>query len=97
MINQLPTIAPISDLRLRQAEIIEQAKEGPVILVERGSKPALIAISPDQWNLLAEQMEYLQDALAVYKKKWELATGQDELIELSPEEISEWLGDDVPA
>lgn len=97
MINQLPTIAPISDLRLRQAEIIEQAKEGPVILVERGSKPALIAISPEQWNLLAEQVEYLQDALAVYKKKWELATGQDELVELSPEEISEWLGDDVPS
>ena len=97
MINQLPTIAPISDLRLRQAEIIEQAKEGPVILVERGSRPALIAISPEQWNLLAEQVEYLQDALAVYKKKWELATGQDALVELSPEEISEWLGDDVPA
>jgi|CXWJ01.1.fsa_nt_gi PHD/YefM family antitoxin component YafN of YafNO toxin-antitoxin module len=97
MINQLPTIAPISDLRLRQAEIIEQAKEGPVILVERGSRPALIAISPEQWNLLAEQVEYLQDALAVYKKKWELATGQDELVELSPEEISEWLGDDLPA
>lgn len=97
MINPLPTIAPISDLRLRQAEIIEQAKEGPVILVERGSKPALIAISPEQWNLLAEQVEYLQDALALYKKKWELATGQDELVELSPEEISEWLGDDVPS
>ena len=97
MLSQIPTIAPISDLRLRQAEIIEQAKEGPVILVERGSKPALIAISPEQWNLLAEHMEYLQDALAVYKKKWELATGQDEFIELSPEEISEWLGDDIPA
>jgi hypothetical protein len=97
MIYQLPTIAPISDLRLRQAEIIEQAKAGPVILVERGSKPALIALSPEQWNLVAEQMEYLEDALAIYKRKWELATGQDELTELSPEEIRDWLGDDVPA
>lgn len=97
MISQLPIIAPISDLRLRQAEIIEQAKAGPVILVERGSKPALIALSPEQWNLLAEQIEYLEDALAVYKRKWELATGQDELTELSPEEIRDWLGDDVPA
>jgi hypothetical protein len=97
MIYQLPTIAPISDLRLRQAEIIEQAKAGPVILVERGSKPALIALSPEQWDLLAEQMEYLEDALAVYKKKWELATGQDELTELSSEEIRDWLGDDLPA
>jgi hypothetical protein len=97
MISQLPTIAPISDLRLRQAEIIEQAKEGPVILVERGSKPALIAISPEQWNFLAEQVEYLEDALAVYKRKWELATGRDELVELSSEEIRDWLGDDLPA
>lgn len=96
MIQTLPAIAPISDLRLRQAEIIEQAKEGPVILVERGSKPALIAVSPEQWNLIAEHIEYLEDALAVYKKKWELASEQDELIELSPKEIREWLGDEIP-
>ena len=95
--NALPLIAPISDMRVRQSEIIEKAKTGPVILVERGSKPALVVISPERWNTIAERLEYLEDALAVYKKKWELTTGQDEMIELSPETIKEWLGDVVPA
>jgi hypothetical protein len=55
-----------------------------VVLVERGSKPALVVVSPEQWNAIAERLEFLEDAVAVYKKKWELATGQDELTELSP-------------
>ena len=95
--NALPLIAPISDMRVRQNEIIEKAKAGPVVLVERGSKPALVVISPERWNTIVERLEYLEDALAVYKKKWELAVGQDEMIELSPETIKEWLGDAVPA
>jgi hypothetical protein len=57
----------------------------------RGSSPALIAISPELWNTFAERLEYLEDAVAIYKKKWELATGQDEMIELSPETIYEGL------
>ena len=91
--NPLPTIAPISDMRVRQNEIIEKAKEGPVILIERGSKPALIVISPEQWDALVERVEYLEDAVAVYKKKWEFATGQDEMTELSPETIKAWQSD----
>ncbi len=93
--NPLPTIAPISDMRIRQADIIEKAAKGPVILLERGSKPALVVVSPEFWNNLTEQIEYLEDVAAVYKKKWELATGQDEIVELSPEMIQEWLGDDI--
>jgi prevent-host-death family protein len=95
--NRLPEIAPISDMRIRQMEIVEKARRGPVVLVERGSKPALVVVSPEQWNAIAERLEFLEDAVAVYKKKWELATGQDELTELSPETIQEWLGDAVPA
>lgn len=94
--NRLPEIAPISDMRVRQIQIVEKAQRGPVVLVERGSKPALVALSPELWNAIAERLEFLEDAVAVYKKKWELATGQDELVELSPETIEEWLGDAIP-
>ncbi len=87
----LPHIAPVSDMRLRQSEIIARAQEGPVVLVERGSRPTLVVVSPDQWNAIAERMEQLEDAAAVYKKKWQLATGQDEMVELTPEELREWL------
>ena len=95
--NRLPEIAPISDMRVRQMEIIMKAQQGPVVLVERGSKPALVVLSPALWNAMAERLEFLEDAVAVYKKKWELASGQDEMMELSPATIEEWLGDAVPA
>jgi PHD/YefM family antitoxin component YafN of YafNO toxin-antitoxin module len=93
--NPVPEIAPISDMRVRQMEIVQKARQGPVVLVERGSKPALVVLSPALWNVLAERLEFLEDAVAVYRKKWEVATGQDEMTELSPELIEDWMGDDV--
>lgn len=95
--NVLPEIAPISDMRVRQMEIVQKAQRGPVVLVERGSKPALVVLAPTLWNALAERLEFLEDAVAVYKKKWELVTGQDEMTELSSALIEEWLEDAVPA
>ena len=83
--NPLPEIATISDMRVRQLEIVMKAQQGPVVLVERGSKPALVVLSPALWNAIAERLEFLEDAVAVYKKKWELATGRDEMTELSPQ------------
>jgi len=85
------TSVPISDSLARQAEIVEKAQNGPVVLVEQESKPALVAVSPELWNQLAARLDYLEDVAAVYKKKWELATGQDEMIALSPEEVEAWL------
>ena len=93
--NPVPEIAPISDMRVRQTEIVQKAKQGPVALVERGSKPALVVLSPALWNALAEHLEFLEDAVAVYRKKWEVATGQDEMTELSPALIEDWMSDDV--
>ena len=95
--NPMPEIAPISDMRVRQMEIVQKAQHGTVLLVERGSKPALVVLSPALWNALADRLELLEDAVAVYKKKWEVATGQDEMMELSPALIEEWMGDVVPA
>jgi PHD/YefM family antitoxin component YafN of YafNO toxin-antitoxin module len=80
-----------------EMEIIMKAQQGPVVLVERGSKPALVVLSPALWNAMSERLKFLEDAVAVYKKKWELASGQDEMTEISPTTIEEWLGDAVPA
>lgn len=95
--NPVPQMAPVSDMRLRQAEILQQAQQGPVVLIERGSKPALVVLSPAQWNDICERMEFLEDAVAVYKKRWELALGRDEMTELSSAEVKEWLDDAIPA
>lgn len=51
--NTLPEIAPISDLRVRQAQIVQKAQHGTVVVLERGSKPALIVLSLALWNALA--------------------------------------------
>ncbi len=95
--NRVPAIAPLSDMRVRQLDIVQKARQGPVVLIERGSKPALVVVSPEQWNALSERIEFLEDAVAVYRKKWELATGRDEMIELTSVEIEDWLEDDLPA
>jgi prevent-host-death family protein len=95
--NRIPAIAPLSDMRVRQLDIVQKARQGPVVLIERGSKPALVVVSPEQWNALTERIEFLEDAVAVYRKKWELATGRDEMIELTSVEIEDWLEDDLPA
>lgn len=87
----LPTIVPISDMRIRQADIVEKAKDGPVVLVERGSKPALVAVSPELWESMTERLEYLEDAVAIYKKKQELATGLETMVEVTPETLVKWL------
>lgn len=46
-------------------------------------------LSPALWNALAERIEFLEDAVAVYKKKWEVATGHDTMTNLSPTDIEE--------
>jgi prevent-host-death family protein len=95
--NPLPEIAPISDMRVRQMEIVKKAEKGPVVLIERGSRPALVVLSPALWNALTERIEFLEDAVAVCKKRWEVVTRKDEMTELSPAEIEDWLEDAVPA
>lgn len=52
-----------------------------------------IILSNQQWDLILDHIEDLEDAVAVYKAKWELATGQEEMIELSSDEINEWLNE----
>jgi hypothetical protein len=54
-------------------------------------------LSPALWNALAERLEFLEDAVAIYKKKWEVATGRDEMLELSPFQIEEWMENGVSA
>jgi hypothetical protein len=90
-------IAPHSDLRLCQAEIAKKAQQSPINDVDQDSGALLVAISPAIWNSIAERLEFLEDAVAVYRKRWELATGQDEMTELTRAQIDEWLGNSASA
>lgn len=53
--NAVVDVAPISDLRDRQAEIIAQIAKGPVILTE-GGRGAAVLLSMQEWQTIVEQL-----------------------------------------
>jgi prevent-host-death family protein len=55
-------VAPISDLRHRQNEIIELLSEGPVILTQRGRGTAVL-LSMDRWKQVMRQVAELSEML----------------------------------
>jgi PHD/YefM family antitoxin component YafN of YafNO toxin-antitoxin module len=58
MYNAMPTL-PVSDLRNRQSEIIEQLDETPVLLT-RGGYGAGVLVHPEKWNQMVQEMARLQ-------------------------------------
>ena len=61
---------PISDLRTRQAEILEQVGHAPVMLTHRGVGAGIL-VSPEQWNAMVELLEDYEDALIATERKCE--------------------------
>ncbi len=59
----MPT-APISDVHLRQKELLERLDDGPLVLMSR-SQPAAILVSVEEWNRTALSMEAM---LAIIRK-----------------------------
>ncbi len=57
-------VAPISDLRHRQNEIIAQLSKGPVILTQHG-RGAAVLLSMQQWQEINECLEARKDAQAL--------------------------------
>jgi len=93
----LPAFAPLSDFRVRQAEIIEKAARGPVVLLERGSRPALVAMTPELWNAIAEHLDDLEDAVGALRVQLDLAEGRDVLQEIDEAVVEDWLHGELPA
>lgn len=60
----IPALMGISALRLRQNEVLQKLKEGPLVLTQR-SQPVAVLVDPKQWNELMERLEELEDALEV--------------------------------
>ena len=58
----VPRTLPISDLRFKQTETLDELKAGPVLLTRQG-KAAAMLVAPEQWNSLVEKIEDLQLAL----------------------------------
>jgi PHD/YefM family antitoxin component YafN of YafNO toxin-antitoxin module len=55
----IPRTLPISDLRFKQTETLNELETGPVLLTRQGKAVAML-VSPEQWNSLIEVIEDLR-------------------------------------
>lgn len=56
MIKAIPPTFPMSDLRVRQPELIESLRRSPALLTHHG-RGAGVLVHPRQWNYLVEAYE----------------------------------------
>ncbi len=64
----MPKLVCVSDLRLRQREVLDKIKDGPVLLAQR-SQAVAVLVSPELWNRLIERLESLEDAVSVMEAR----------------------------
>ena len=89
----IPTIAPISHMRIRQAELLKKAKQGPVVLIEKGSTPAAVLLSPEQWDDMNRQIEQLK--LLAESRRIFAEMASDPSKRISQEELRRQLSEKV--
>lgn len=96
--SKVQQIIPISDMKLRQPEVLGMLMNGPVVLAHR-SRPAAVLVSVQQWDRLMAQLEDQQDIIEIQAVELKIATGKSKVIEMSPEELEAWAADDekIPA
>ena len=63
-----PGIIPISEIRKRQAQVLEEIRRRPVILTQRGHGIAVL-LSLEQWEQLMERLEDLEDAMTALEAR----------------------------
>jgi len=61
---------PVSELRTKQASILAQLRESPILLTQRG-RGAGVLVHPDQWNKMIELLEDYEDILIAKERKYE--------------------------
>jgi prevent-host-death family protein len=93
MMNKLPQIASISDLRNKHLEILARLGQGPVILANR-NEPVAVLISPTEWDAIVEELDDYWCALEAAKAELAIARGESNLIHMTDQELNEWLAED---
>ncbi len=63
MYKAMPTI-PVSDLRTKQAAILAQLSEAPILLTQRGHGAGVL-VHPELWNEMVELLDDYEDILIV--------------------------------
>jgi PHD/YefM family antitoxin component YafN of YafNO toxin-antitoxin module len=66
MYKVMPTM-PVSDLRLRQAAILAQLNETPILLTQRGHSAGVL-VHPDLWNEMVERLADYEEILIAQER-----------------------------
>ena len=61
MYKVMPTM-PVSELRTKQAAILAQLRETPILLTQRGHSAGVL-VHPDLWNEMVELLDDFEDIL----------------------------------
>ena len=77
--HPLPQVAPISDMRNHQVEVLSMAKKGPVMLTARG-RTAAVLLSAEKWNEIAARLQQLELLLEAKQIEAEIANDPARLI-----------------
>lgn len=85
----IPRLVPISELRLKQAEVLASLDEGPVVLTQH-SKGAAVLMGIDYYNRLLATIEDLEDALDAVESRQDADS-------VPFDEYLSWRGERVPA
>ena len=89
----LPTL-PITDLRTKQPEVLDQLQQSPVVLTHRGHGAAVL-VSPRQWNEQQGELHRLRlllEAMQI-KARGEPTVGLAELKQRIAEKQTSHVGD----
>ena len=87
-----PQIVPISDMRIRQADVLKKLHNGPVYLAQR-SKPAAVLVSVNIWNEAVEQLnrvEELEDLVEALEDMLRVERGEMEVEDADIDELEKW-------
>ena len=91
--NKLPQMVGIGELRNNHLEVLALLDKGPVVINSR-SQPVGVLVHPRAWDRLMELIEDQQDIIDALEAKLEIATGQDEFVTLSADEINTWAAEE---
>lgn len=90
----IPTL-PLHEVVTHAQEMLTLLNQGPVALAQ-GKQPVAVLLAVAEWNKLVDRLELLEDAVAVYKGRLDVATGKAKMHRLSPEALAEWANEPEP-
>lgn len=91
-----PQIETVTEFRANYKATLDKLANGPVFLLQR-SDVAAVLLSRREYDALLERIEELEDIAAVQEYEQRKAAGDVSYRELSPMDLAEWAGDEIPS